>query len=50
MHIKMSSGDEKKAKKIVSKTFNVGKTRIKGLKNIGLLHKLPFYNELSFES
>ena len=39
----------KKSKKIVPKTFNVLKTRIKRLKNIDSLHKIPFYNELSIE-
>ena len=33
----------------MSKTFNVRKTHIKRLKNIDLLHKLPFYYKLSIE-
>ena len=41
----------KRSKKIVSKTpilkFLNWKTRIKHVKNIDLLHELPFYDELS---
>ena len=48
MHIKMSFGDKKKQKDCV-KNFQRFKKRIKRLKNIDLLHKLPFYNELSID-
>ena len=41
----------KRSKKIVSRTcymmFFIEKPRIKHLKNINLLHELPFYNKLS---
>ena len=49
--IKMSFWDEKEAKKIFQELpfYNVfiEKPRIKRLKNIDLLHELPFYDELS---
>ena len=49
----MSLWDEKEAKRLFQKFpfFNafIEKPRIKHLKNIDLLHELPFYNELSIK-
>ena len=51
--LKMSFWDEKEAKLLFQEppfhnTF-IEKPRIKHLKNIYLLHELPFYNELSIK-
>ena len=49
----MSFGDEKEAKRLFQKLpfYNalIEKPCIKRLKNINLLHELPFYDELSIE-
>ena len=48
----MSFWDEKEAKRLFQRLpfYNVliEKAKIKSLKNIDLLHDLPFYDELSF--
>ena len=49
----MSFGDEQKTKKLFKKfpfhNFLIKNPKIKGLKNIDLLHDLPFYDELNFD-
>ena len=51
VHIKTNFGDEKKGKRLFQKLpfYNVliEKPLIKHLKNIDLLHELPFYDKLT---
>ena len=52
--MKMGLWGEKEAKRLFQKlpfyNTSIEKLRIKHLKNIDLLRKLPFYNELSIKS